>query len=444
MSIVRKPATTSSTIRSPADVDSPRRRPGNPLDGDGPAIKNFRPDAEQAHMEVARDPGASVPAVPAVTITPLLSAGILPVRPEVKTLEHYLLKPPEKLAEANAQGFRVVKGRLYVDIAPGKIAQVRRDRTSGEYRATLLSELEPSGPVLFFEPQSKTWKLERDRIHTGKDDVFELGLDAGTTLVARGLRQFPAEQAAIIRSELRVVQSTFSDASRAIALKYQEADAVYESYFGTDHQSVSPRFSECVSRGLAVSKEYQGFWGDDKFLGVDTAGNHLAWMYKGDFHGRVFINRKYLRAGALSLTLGHEMLHTNRIDRFAAIGPNASDYFYLGVEARAFLTSEPLTVYDVPERGVSEVIMRGGLTAEYLNVFMNDHSEFLSGVSHYLGMRDVPDLQTAVDLFNANPQMRAHMAANNADSIICATKSMQELHRSKTEYAWLDSLIEDL
>ena len=88
--------------------------------------------------------------------------------------------------------------------------------------------------------------------------------------------------------------------------------------------------------------------------------------------------------------------------------------------------------------------MRGGLTVEYLNVFMNDHSEFLSGVSHYLGMRDIPDLQTAVDLFNANPQMRAHMAANNADSIICATKSMQELHRSKTEYAWLDSLIEDL
>ena len=53
------------------------------------------------------------------------------------------------------------------------------------------------------------------------------------------------------------------------------------------------------------------------------------------------------------------------------------------------------------------------------------------------------DLKTAVKLFNANPLMRAHMASNNADSIIYAAKSMQVLHRAKTEYAWLYSLIDD-
>lgn len=150
-----------------------------------------------------------------------------------------------------------------------------------------------------------------------------------------------------------------------------------------------------------------------------------------------------MQRGVLSVSLGHEMLHTNRIDRFQTIGPNAADYFYLDSRLGRLLDWDSLAVYDVPERGVSEAIMRGGLTVEYLNAFTNDHDNFLFGVSDYLGVGDDLALQAAVDLFNANPSLRAHLAVNNADSLVYAAKSMQTLHRSKIEYAWLDSLIED-
>ncbi|MBC8998057.1 hypothetical protein IAI51_16135 [Pseudomonas sp. N40(2020)] len=394
------------------------------------------------------------------------------MHPTIKTLERYSLRAPANLPAANAQGLRVFKNRNYVDIAPGEIVLVRETGIAGEYRAALVSESAALGPALFFDPRSKIWSLERprplpdpgkvidididqlirevrtdyaekNRVHTGNDDSFEYTAAQEGTLVARGLKQFSPEQAAIIRSELKAVESIFSDANHVIGLKYPDADAVYKSFFGADHRAVMPRFTDAVGRGLALSREYQGVWGGEKFIGVDADNNSAAWMYKRDFHGRLFINRNYMQPGLLSLSLGHEMLHTNRVDRFQAIGPNAADYFYLDSRLGRLLDGDSLAVYDVPERGVSEAIMRGGLTVDYLKSFSDDHDAFLFGVSDYLGIGDDLDLQAAVDLFNANPQMRAHLAVNNADSLICAAKSMQVLHQSKAQYAWLDSLIED-
>lgn len=465
MGIVRNTAASSSG-RSPADPGPPRKRPGNGLPADGLAVKNFRQDVNQTEIEIARQPDTSTSAV---TVAALQSAEILPIRPLLKTLDRYRLKAPASLPVANARGLRVIKGRSYVDIAPGEIVLVRQNTISGEYRASLTSELVASGPVLFFDSQSRTWTPEpaadsatvmpdntdqriRDtsydssrnrRVNTGLDDWFERETALGTTLVARGLKQFPPEQAALIRAELRVTESVFADAARAIGLKYQDADALYECFFGADHQTVVQRFSDSVTRGLALSREYQGFWGEEKFLGVDADDNRGAWMYRNDFHGRFFLNHKYMKHGILSMSLGHEMLHTNRIDRFKTIGPGAVDFFYLNGSLRGCLKSGSHGVYDIAERGVSEVIMRGGLTVDYLNAFSDDHDALLFGISDYLGIGDDLELPEAVDLFNANPSLRAHLAANNADSIVYAAKSMQQLHRSKTDYAWLDSLIND-
>ncbi|WLH35908.1 hypothetical protein PSH79_01045 [Pseudomonas sp. FP2196] len=469
MGIVRKPGSTSSTLRHSTDTTPTRKRAGSTPSGDGAPVKIHRPDADLSGMEAVSpaDPSPSV-----IMITPLHSAQVTPLHPTIKTLERYSLRAPANLPAANAQGLRVFKNRNYVDIAPGEIVLVRETGIAGEYRAALASESAALGPALFFDPRSKIWGLERprplpdpgtvididrdqlirdvrkdyaqkNRVHTGNDDSFEYTAAQEGTLVARGLKQFSPEQAAIIRSELKAVEGIFADAGHAIALKYRDADAVYESFFGAEHSSVTQRFADSVARGLVLSKEYQGSWGDEKFLGVDTDSNSAAWMYKRDFHGRLFINRKYMKRGVLSLSLGHEMLHTNRIDRFQAIGPNAADYFYLDGRLGRLLDCDSLTVYDDPERGVSEAIMRGGLTVDYLRSFSDEHDAFLIGVSDYLGIGDDLDLQAAVDLFNANPKLRAHLAANNADSLICAAKSMQTLHENKTEYAWLDSLIED-
>lgn len=465
MSIVRKPGTTSPTNRNPVNATPLRKRSGSSPSGDGTPVKIYRSDTDPANQEA----GAHFPAV---TIAPLHSAQIRPVSAQVKTLERYSLRAPANLPAANAQGLRVYKNRKYVDIAPGEIVLVRETGTVGEYRASLVSESAALGPALFLDPRSKIWTLERpqpltgpgkvididideligevrrehaqkNRVHTGSDDSFEYTAAQEGALVARGLKQFSPEQVAIIRSELKAVENIFADASHAIGLKYRDADAVYESFFGTGHLNVAQRFSDSVARGLAVSREYQGVWGGEKFLGVDAHSNSAAWMYKSDFHGRLFINRKYMQRGTLSLSLGHEMLHTNRIDRFQAIGPNAADYFYLDGRLGRLLIWDSLAAYDVPERGVSEAIMRGGLTVDYLNAFSHDHDAFLFAVSDYLGIGDDLQLQAAVDAFNASPPLRAQLAVNNADSLICAAKALQVLHQNKSEYSWLDSLIED-
>ncbi|ANI51953.1 hypothetical protein PDR5_02230 [Pseudomonas sp. DR 5-09] len=467
MGNTRKTSTTSSS-HSLADAIALRKRTGADFPEYEPAHKSFR-DMDQTDVEAVRQP--DMPDA-AVIVSSLPTAEILSGRFGGRTLADYRLKAPATLPAPDALGLRVIKGRTFVDVAPGEIVQVRQTAADGEYRATLMSEWTASGPVLFFDPHSKIWSPERarssgdagnvidididelirnirkdsekhSRVHTGIDDAIEHETAKEATLTARGLKQFPLDQAAMVRTELRVVESVFADAVHAIGMKYDGASAVYESFFGAGHQAVAQQFSDSVARGLALSREYQGTWGEEKFFAVETENNSAAWMYKKDFHGRFFLNRKYMQQEILGMSLGHEMLHTNRIDRFRTIGPNAADFFYLGDSQRGLLSLEPLTVYDIPERSVSEVIMRGGLTVEYVNAFTDDHDNLLFGISDYLGIGDDLDLQTAVSLFNANPALRAHLAANNADSIVYAAKSMQALHRSKTEYAWLDSLIDD-
>ncbi|WP_230669531.1 hypothetical protein [Pseudomonas fluorescens] len=468
MVIARKTATSSSPGRGPVDPGPSRKRGRVPSD-DGPAWKSSHLDENQARETAAIQPDLSLARVRPSSVQ---SAEVLPIRSGVLSLEDYRLKAPDSLPAANAQGFRVIKDRLYVDIAAGEIALVRQTATTGEYRATLVSERTASGPVLAFDPQNRIWKpevaqsspdkgdvidididelirgirndsTEKHRVHDGNDDSIERDTLTEAALVARGLTQFSPIQAELIRSELRVVETVFSDANDVIAMKLPDADTVYESFFGADHRIVAAQFADSVARGLALSREYQGVWGGDKFIGVDIDNQTTAWMYKSDFHGRFFINRKFMKSGLLSMSFGHEMLHTNRVDRFKSIGANAADFFYLHGSQRALLNSDSRTVYDVPERGISDAIMRGGLTVDYLKATTDNHDSFLIGVSDYLGIPDDLDLDEAVRLFNADSQLRARMAANNADSLIFAAKSLQTWYHNKIEYAWLDSLIND-
>ncbi|VVN14684.1 hypothetical protein PS655_04037 [Pseudomonas fluorescens] len=458
MGIARKPAIHSSSGPGPTVANSPRKRGSGVLSDDSPANKNTRLGEQQVQESASHQPEMPPATVTASSIVP---TEVMPVRSAVESLEHYRLKSPASLPAADTQGLRLIKGRHYVDIAPGEIVQVRQTATTGEYRATLVSELVPSGPPLYFDAQSRIWKLEmarsaadddnvtgieiderirdarndridKQRVHVGSDDAFERGTALGSTLFARGLKEFTAEQAKLIRSELRQVEDIFYDAGQAIDLKLQKADQVFESFFGSDHRAVTAQFADSVSRGLALSREYQGVWGEAKFLGVNSNDNAAAWMYKRDFHGRLFLNRKFMQPGLLCMSLGHEMLHTNRIDRFKSIGPNAGDFFYVKNHLRDLLGADSTETYEVSERVVSEMIMHGGLTVEYLKAFGDDHDSFLFYISDYLGLGDDLDLHSAVELFNVHPQMRAQMAVNNADSLVFAAKSLQALYRSAT------------
>ncbi|RIJ09258.1 hypothetical protein DXT77_17700 [Pseudomonas sp. 91RF] len=454
----RKSPLTSSPNRLATDPVPSLKRPGDIAMTQAPEIKVARLvlSLEQA-MPLTSDVGITVTGMPAIE-----SASI---RSVVRSLENYRLRLPLHLPVADGHGIRRFKGREFVDVAPGEIVQVRQDATTGEYRATLPVESTASGPTLVLDPRTMLWgaeqmsipgeidnvmsarphpdltdhkpsmateaAIEPGRLYEGRDDVFERRASRTVEIVARGISQFGPQHSAILRAELSATHRIFSDAGNGLAANYVEAGSIFQGYFGKHHALVRAQLADCLSRGEALSTEYQGPWGQDKFVGVKFDQDRRAWMYSIDFHGRFFISLNHLEEGNFAAVLGHEMLHTNRINRFKSVGPGALDFFYLDARMGNAL-DRPVPVYDIPERGVSEAIMQGGMTVAYLEGFTSDHSSFTNGVRDGLGLSGKLDVQAAVDLFNVIPSLRTWMASRNADSIIYAAKSMQALHQART------------
>jgi hypothetical protein len=73
------------------------------------------------------------------------------------SLHDYLIPEIGALPSADAQGVRIFKGRRYVDVQGGGTAQVAFDPVTGQHRAKLSSELNPSGPVLVRGPANDVW-----------------------------------------------------------------------------------------------------------------------------------------------------------------------------------------------------------------------------------------------------------------------------------------------
>ncbi|WP_143492430.1 MULTISPECIES: hypothetical protein [unclassified Pseudomonas] len=460
MVIGRKSHVTPSPVHTAPDSNSIRIRPGNTTSIETPAHKIARsalPPEDYRAMQKSSDTD--------VRITGLPLAENASIRSVVMSLENYRLRLPSRLPAADIWGIRRFKGREFVDVAPGEIVQVRLDISSGQYRATLASEQFASGPRLVLDRRTMIWGAEQlsilpevgnvmssrpdldpsgpkpsieknvppgpGKLYEGRDDIFERRASQTVKIVARGLKQFTPSDSASLRAELSATRLIFSDANHGIAMNYVEAAGIFQGYFGEHHALVKERLTDCLSRGEALSKEYQGPWGLDKFVGVEFDQDRRAWMYSMDFHGRFFISLNHLQAGDFAAVLGHEMLHTNRVNRFTSVGPGALDFFYLDARMGKAL-DRPVPVYDIAEQGVSEIIMQGGLTLAYLDGFTSDHSSFTTGVRDSLGLPGRLEVRTAVDLFNAHSAVRTWMAANNADSIIYAAKSLQALHRGRT------------
>lgn len=73
------------------------------------------------------------------------------------SLADYWIPTPKSLGDANAQGIRVVKQRQYVVVADDHIVQVVLNAENGLFRATLASELDPSGPLLKPDSEGRFW-----------------------------------------------------------------------------------------------------------------------------------------------------------------------------------------------------------------------------------------------------------------------------------------------
>lgn len=98
---------------------------------------------------------AIIPAPPlTVSEIPYSSAASTPAR---RPLADFRVASVARLPAADAQGFRNLKGRLFVDMYDGSTLHVGPDPENGLFRAKLQSELKPSGPVLVQDPDSKLW-----------------------------------------------------------------------------------------------------------------------------------------------------------------------------------------------------------------------------------------------------------------------------------------------
>ena len=98
----------------------------------------------------------SIAPIPAVTISES-APPIAAIRREQWPLEHYWIATPADLQGPNAEGFRVHRGRRYVDVPNGGTVLVGVDTQTRQYRARLSTDLEALGPVLRRDTESGLW-----------------------------------------------------------------------------------------------------------------------------------------------------------------------------------------------------------------------------------------------------------------------------------------------
>lgn len=144
----------------PVDVHAPAGRPGtrstpdtpHGLDsGRWPSIRNY----------LNTDTRVAAAELDAILPAPAASPGEQPVTVTLaqshSSLGSYAIHPAAALPKANAEGFRLHKGRRYVDMPDGSVTQVALDPETGAYRARLPNERVASGPTLIRDPDSGLW-----------------------------------------------------------------------------------------------------------------------------------------------------------------------------------------------------------------------------------------------------------------------------------------------
>jgi len=160
-----KPPTRGTTtvdvhLRPGTPVDSPALHPDVTL---RPGFETATPTGSQprpGRPTGNNEPDAIDPA-PGVTVHPTRS--VTDMADVVgRPLEDYRLASADSLPAANAEGFRLFKGRQYIELADGGFMQVGQDSQSGLWRARLASEATPSGPVMLRDPEGGLWHSVAD------------------------------------------------------------------------------------------------------------------------------------------------------------------------------------------------------------------------------------------------------------------------------------------
>ena len=123
------------------------------------AIAPLTPD-----MGLAVRPDVDLPIHPSIEITDLPTRTITSSLQSDTSLSKYWFSAKflRGMQAPNDDGFRYIVGRKFVDVDDGGVvrtAHVDFDETLGVYRMKLLTEQLPSGPVVYKNETSLTWRL---------------------------------------------------------------------------------------------------------------------------------------------------------------------------------------------------------------------------------------------------------------------------------------------
>ncbi|MBV7552655.1 RHS repeat protein [Pseudomonas sp. PDM28] len=274
---------------------------------------------------------------------------------------------------------------------------------------------DPAGPInglnifLFVSNNPVNFKDVDGRVYEGKNDQYEEFASSRGVILARGLEQFPSDLANTIRAGLNEVEQVYAGAVEAVGSEFVDHAKILQSYFGQEYKTVKNKVLDAFVRGRELAKKYQVAGGGDKFVAIDFFDKNVkASVVRGDGLGRIFINGVDIKASTIVSWLGHELSHLTNVSGFNAAGAGTKDYFYLNSTSPQ-VHSEHLVHGRLPERFIIP------LGPSYDKVRAN----FIGVVAEYESRpASVLDINSAVELFNKSPSVRAKIASENADSII--------------------------
>lgn len=160
------PMKTKPLISGPGTSDVPHRPRPTPDTPSPQSETLLRPSFDAVTRSTAADASAAGRSVPEVDVAGAMLRVHMHGAPDISgastdvpalSLHDYLIPETIALPNANAQGFKVSKGRRYVDVYGVGTVQAAFDPVTSQQRARLSSELNPSGPVLVRGPTNDFW-----------------------------------------------------------------------------------------------------------------------------------------------------------------------------------------------------------------------------------------------------------------------------------------------
>lgn len=174
----------------------------------------------------------TIPPIPAVTIRDSAPTGAALTR-EQWPLERYWITVPPDLPGPDAEGFRVHRGRRYVDVPNGGTVLLGVDTLTRQYRARLSTDLEAFGPVLLRDTESGLWHPQEapKPAPSAATDPGTSGLPRPGGGHARPVHRQVADRVAAIINRLR---SPHARAKRLFPSMSEEQIGAYIRSLGSD------------------------------------------------------------------------------------------------------------------------------------------------------------------------------------------------------------------